>query len=136
MTTAVQPENRQLETRLFKIAASLVAAGGILTGLIFGMRQAASFLCGGALAGINVLWLRGVLNALVLQDPKASKRRVLVGFALRLLLIPLGLYVMIRFLFLGVAAAVAGFAACHCSIFVEGILEALDNGSGNDARAK
>ena len=132
----INPENRGLEHRLLKIAAWLVAAGSILTVLLFGVRQAASFACGGALAGISIFWLRGGLNAVVLQDHKASKRRVLAGFALRLLLIPLGLYVMIRFLFLGVAAAVAGFAACHCSIFVEGILEALDSGSGNNARAK
>lgn len=136
MTKAARPENRKLERRLLKVAASLVAAGGILTALLFGMRQAASFLCGGALAGVSILWLRSALNAIVLQDPKASKRRVLAGFVLRLLLIPLGLYVMIRFLFLGVAAAVAGFAACHCSIFVEGILEALESGSGNNARAE
>jgi hypothetical protein len=32
---------------------------------------------------------------------------------------------MIRFLFLGIIAAVAGFALFNCSIFVEGIREAL-----------
>jgi hypothetical protein len=130
------PDNRQLELRLLKIASWMVAGGTALTGFFFGMRQGASFACGGALAGISVFSLRAVMSAMVLQDRKASKRRVLAGFVLRLLLIPLGLYAMIRFLFLGVAAAVAGFAACHCSIFVEGILEALDSGSGSDARAK
>ena len=131
------PDNRWVETRLLRIAASLVGAGSVVTALLFDIRQASSFLCGGILAGVSVLWLRKVLNAIVLQDSKASKRHALAGFALRLLLIPLGLYVMIRFLFLGVAAAVAGFAACHCSIFVEGILEALlPDGSGKNARAE
>jgi hypothetical protein len=36
---------------------------------------------------------------------------------------------MIRFLFLSIPAAVAGFALFNCSIFVEGILEALKGSS-------
>jgi hypothetical protein len=51
--------------------------------------------------------------------------RVLAGFICRLLLIPLCLYAMMRFLFLDVIAAVAGFALFVCSVFVEGILEAF-----------
>ena len=69
------------------------------------------------------------MNAAILNDQKSSKRRILAGYFLRLLLIPLCLYAMIRFLFLGVLAAVAGFAVFNCSIFVEGVLEAFKSSS-------
>jgi hypothetical protein len=75
---------------------------------------------------LNLFWLRKAVNSIVFYDPKGSKRRILAGYFFRLLLIPLCLYAMIRFLFLGVLALVAGFAAYNFSILVEGILEALN----------
>lgn len=72
-----------------------------------------------------MIWLRSTIHAIFAGDPKRSKIQVLAGFFLRLLLIPLCLYVMIRFLFLDILAAVAGFAVFVCSVFVEGVLEAF-----------
>ena len=129
------PERRSLEIRVMHIGGWLAAAGTLLTWLFYDLRQALSFLGGGLLAGLSMLWLRAVLNAAFLQERNAHKWRILAGFLLRLLLIPLCLYAMIRFLFLSVPAAVAGFAAIHCSILVEGILEIL-SGSTHNARAK
>jgi len=43
---------------------------------------------------------------------------------------------MIRFLFLDLLAAVAGFAVFLCSVFVEGILEAFGSSQDSYARAK
>ncbi len=128
-------QRRKLEIRLLHIGASLAAAGALLTWLFFDLRHMLSFLGGSLLGGLSILWLRGVLNAAFLQERRAPKWRVLVGFLLRLLLIPLCLYAMIRFLFLSVPAAVAGFAVIHGAILVEGILEIL-SGSTHDARAK
>ena len=119
------PDNRRLELRLLKIASWLVAGGTALTGFFFGMRQAASFACGGVLAGISVFSLRALMSSMVLQDRKASKRRALAGFVLRLLLIPLGLYAMIRFLFLSPIAIIAGFSLFYLAVPVEGLLEAI-----------
>lgn len=130
-----ESEHRKLETRLIHIGTWLAAAGGVLTWFFFDLCHALSFLGGSFLAGISILWLRGVLNAALLQERKAPKWRVLTGFLLRLMLIPLCLYAMIRFLFLSVPAAVAGFAVVHGSILVEGILEIL-GGSTHNARAK
>ncbi len=113
-----------LERRIFWIGAWLVVAGSLVIGALLGFLNGASFLAGGVLAGVNLWLLRLAINAAVLHDQKRSKRRILAGYFLRLLLIPLCLYAMIRFLFLGVLAAVGGFAVFNCSIFVEGILEA------------
>ncbi len=129
-------DGRTIERRLLLISLLLSAAGSLLTWALFDRAKGLSFLCGSALALGSVLWLRDGLNAIILRDQKAVKQRALAGFLIRLLLIPIGLYVMIRFLFLSAAAAVAGFAVSHCSVFVEGLLEALNCGPGKDARAE
>ncbi len=134
--TVTDSENRRVERRLILIVAWLLSAGCIATWIVFDLVQATSFLCGGVLAVASMLWLRGGMNTVVLSDRKTSKRSVLAGFVLRLMLIPICLYAMIRFLFLGLAAAVAGFAVCHCSVLIEGILEAISSGSRNNARAE
>lgn len=118
-------QNRRLERRLFWLGVGLTAAGSLAAWFFFGGNAGWSFLAGGALAGGNVLWLRYSIDGLLLRDPKRSKIQVLGGFFLRLMLIPLCLYAMIRFLFLDIIAAVAGFAVLVCSVFIEGILEAF-----------
>ncbi len=116
---------RGLEARIFMIGACLVVCGGILAVAIYGFGIGASFLAGGALGGLNLVWLRQTVTSAFAWNPSRLKMRVLAGFFLRLLLIPLALYVMLRFLFLNVPAAVSGFAVFNCSIFVEGVLEAF-----------
>ncbi len=128
--------NSFVEKRIFVLGGLIVAAGSAAVWFVFGGVTGISFLAGGVLAALNLAWLRQTIRALTLSDPKISKRRVLAGFFLRLLLIPLCLYAMIRFLFWSILAAVAGFALFHCSVFLEGILEALDRSSGKHARAK
>lgn len=117
--------NRNLERRLLRLGAGLTAAGTLAVWLGFGAIAGVSFLAGGMLAAGNLMWLRSSVSAVVLRDPKRSRFQVLGGFFLRLLLIPLCLYAMIRFLFLDILAAVAGFAVFVCSVFVEGVLEAF-----------
>lgn len=114
-----------LEQRIFRIGALMVAAGTILCGLVFGVRQGVSFFAGGALSAISLAWLRHTVNALSFTDRQASVIRVVGSFILRLVLIPLCLYAIIRFLYLGIIAAVAGFAIFNCSVFVEGLYEAF-----------
>ena len=130
------PSNPFVEKRIFVLGGLMVAAGSAVAWFISGAVASFSFLAGGLLVALNLAWLRQTIRDLTLNDPKISKRRVLAGFFLRLLLIPLCLYAMIRFLFCSVWAAVAGFALFHCSVFLEGILEALDRRSGKHARAK
>ena len=131
-----QVPNRFIERRIFWLGSCLLAAGCAVTWIYFGMLTAISFLFGGMLAALNMAWLRHTVSFLTLHDAKVSKRRVLAGYLLRLLLIPLCLYAMIRFLFWSLTAAVAGFALFHCSILFEAILEALDRSPGKHARAK
>jgi hypothetical protein len=104
--------------------------------VLFGGGAGLSFLAGALLAAGDLAWLRTSIGLVLSREPKGAKSKVLAGFFLRLLLIPLCLYVMIRFLFFSPAAAVLGFAITHCSIFVEGLLEALNCGPGKDARAE
>ena len=118
-------QTRSLEIRLFRISAWLIACGTILTWILIDARHAISFLAGGVLGCVNMAWLRQAVNSAFSRNPAESTLRITMGFFLRLLLIPLCLYAMIRFLFLSVLAAVAGFAVFICSVFVEGILEAF-----------
>jgi hypothetical protein len=117
--------NIGLERRIFRLGVGLTAAGSLAAWFFFGRSAGLSFLAGAVLAGGNLLWLRSSVGTLLLHAPKRSKFQVLGGFILRLMLIPLCLYVMIRFLFLDILAAVAGLAVLVCSVFVEGILEAF-----------
>ena len=114
-----------LERRLLWLGIWLAAGGTILVWIIFGLRAGLSFAAGAALGGGDISWLRSSILAILSSDLKRSKSQVLAGFFLRLLLIPLCLYAMIRFLFLDIIAAVAGFAVFICSVFVEGVLEAF-----------
>src|SRR5512140_369001 len=114
------------EKRVFRIGILVIALGSVAIFPFFGLRAGGSFLAGGALSAVSLLWLRHSVGSLTLANAKHSKQRALAGFLLRLLLIPLCLYVMIRVLHISVPAAVAGFAAFHCSIFIEGILEAFE----------
>jgi hypothetical protein len=131
-----QVTNSFIERRIFRLGACLLAVGGAAAWFFFGGIAAVSLLVGGALAALNMAWLRQTVRAITLNDAKSSKRRVLAGFVLRLLLIPLCLYAMIRFLFWSMSAAVFGFALFHCSLLLEGILEALDRSSGKHARTE
>jgi hypothetical protein len=132
----MQLQNKNIERRIFGLGAGLVALGALVAWPLFGAMRAVSFLSGGALAAANLAALRRTLNSLILTDSRQSKRAVLLSYFLRLLLIPLILYAMIRFLFLSVPAAVGGFAVFSCSIFVEGILEAVSSNSNSNARTK
>ena len=131
MTTS---SSKPIQRRLFRLGIWLVLLATLPTWFFFGLRVGISFVAGGALAALNFAWFDRVAGILVTIDPKASKRRMLTGFFLRLLLLPLGLYVMIRFLFLSVPAAVAGLTVFYCSVFVEGILEAFETTSKRNAR--
>lgn len=114
-----------IERRLFWLGCGLSAGGSLLAWAWFGPRLGISFLSGAALAGADLVWLRSTVQAIFFGDVKRSKIKILSGFFLRLLLIPLCLYAMIRFLFLDIIAAVAGLAVFVCSVFIEGILEAF-----------
>jgi ATP synthase I chain len=116
---------KRIERRLAWIGIGLVLAGSVVTAVRFGLLTGASFLAGGALAAVNLAWLRQIVSGFAFSDPKTSRRRLLAGYIVRLVLIPLGLYAMIRFFSLSIPAAVAGFAVFNCSVFVEGVLEAF-----------
>jgi hypothetical protein len=118
-----------LERRIFRIGILLTLGGSLLCWILWDWLQGVSFMAGGVLGGLNLLWLRQTVHSIAFYDPKGSKRRILAGYFLRLLLIPLCLYAMIRFLFLGILALVAGFAVYNFSILIEGILEALGSRS-------
>ncbi len=113
------------ERRLVALSISLAVGGTLLAWFGFGVKAGVSFLAGAVLSGVDLLWLRSTIGSILLRDPKRRKSKLLLGFFLRLLLIPLGLYAMIRFLFLDVVAAVAGLGIFVCSVLVEGILEAF-----------
>ena len=115
----------QFERRVFRIGGWLVAAGSLVTGLIFGFNYAASFLAGGLLSALNLRLLIRSVNSALARSHKVSSVRIAATYILRLLLIPLCLYVIMQFLFFGIIAATAGFVVFSSSILIEGIFEAF-----------
>ena len=114
-----------IERRIFRNGAWLTLGGALVVGAWFTVWQGLSFASGGLLGGAHLAWTSNTIGAIFLGDARRSQRRVLAAYFLRLLLIPLCLYAMIRFLFLGAIAVIAGFALFHLSILVEGVLQAL-----------
>jgi hypothetical protein len=119
----------KIERRIFVTGGILVVLGAFLTATVFGMRQGASFLAGGVLSAANLAALRNTINTAMLRRRGRYRLRPVVVHILRLVLIPLCLYAMMRFLSLGIIAATAGFAAFSCGIFAEGVWEAFRSGA-------
>ena len=114
-----------LECRIFLLGGFLTAVGSLVTGIFFGPRYGASFFAGGLLSAANLALLRRTVNSALLRAPNRSSWRIVTGYTLRMLLIPLCLYAMMRLFFFGIIAAIAGFAAFSCSVFLEGLFEAF-----------
>lgn len=112
------------EARSFKTGGILVCLGTLITGLTFGLPYAACFLAGGILSALNMWMLRSSINA-ALRRPSHNKFRTVGSYILRLMLIPLCLYAIMRLFFFGIIAAIAGFAVFGCGVFLEGVLEAM-----------
>lgn len=113
-----------VEKRIFAIGATLSLGAGLLVWLLLGGRQALSLAAGCLLAALNLAWLRQTVGAAVYHHAGRSKLRILWGFLLRMLLLPLCLYAMIRLLFLSAIAAAAGFALFYSGVLIEGLLQA------------
>ncbi len=127
---------KPLERRLFRIGLILTAAASLAGFIWSGLVAAMSCVSGGALAAISMHWLSRTVSAVVSPRPKASRRSVLVGYVLRLMLIPLCLYAMLRLHFLSIPAVIGGFAAFTFAALIEGILEAAGRRPDSDARAE
>jgi hypothetical protein len=125
-----------LERRLFRIGLGLTAAASVAGFLWSGLEAAVSCTAGGGLAAVSLHWLSRTVSAVVAPHPKASKRSVLLGYVLRLMLIPLCLYAMLRLHFFSIPAVVGGFAAFNFAALIEGILEAAGRRPDSDARAE
>ena len=125
-----------LERRLFRIGLILTATASLVAFLWSGLAAAVSCIAGGALAAVSMHWLNRTVSAVVSPHPRASKRSVLLGYVLRLMLIPLCLYAMLRLHFLSIPAVVGGFAAFTFAALIEGILEAAGRRPDSDARAE
>jgi len=123
----------EVESRIFWLGGCLVGTGAVLAGLVFGFRNGLSFLAGGLLSAANLAVLRHTVNTALLRRSGNSGFRIVASYILRLVLIPLCLYAMMRFFFWGIIAATAGFAAFSCGIFLEGIFEAFKSGSKRNA---
>jgi hypothetical protein len=120
--------HEDFESRSFRMGGILVIAGTLLTGLLFGIRHGISFLAGGILSALNMGLLRHSINT-ALGRAANPKFRTVGSYIVRLLLIPLGLYVIMRLFFWGIIAAIAGFAVFGCGIFLEGVREAFKGSS-------
>ena len=116
------------ETRSFRIGTILVCFGSILTGLIFGFSYGLCFLAGGLLSALNLSMLTHSINS-ALSRSANPKFRTVGSYLLRLLLIPLCLYAIMRLFFSGVVAAIAGFVVFGCGFLIEAALEIFKGSS-------
>ncbi len=107
----------------------LVVAGTLLTVLLFGIPHGICFFAGGILSASNMHLLERSINS-ALRRSANPKFRTVGSYIVRLLLIPLCLYGIIRLFFWGIISAIAGFAAFGCGIFLEGVREAFKGNSG------
>jgi hypothetical protein len=122
------PTLPQIRSRLARIGWVLAAAAAVAAAGLAGLRAGASVLAGAALAALNLVWLGRAAERMLLSDPERSRTRALGAYFFRLLLILLTLHATIRLHFLSAPAAVTGFAVFYCSVFVEGVLEAVAMG--------
>ena len=136
MGTGREDSHTSIERRLTRIGALLVAASAGLCWALWGLREAGSCLAGGLLAAGSVSWLSRTVASVLAAPPPYPKRRIITGYVARLLLIPLGLYAMLRLRLFSLPAVVAGFAAFNLAVLVEGILEAVGRRPDSDARAE
>jgi hypothetical protein len=127
---------KAVERRLFRIGLILTAAASAIGWIWAGREAAVSCVAGGGLAAASMHWLSRTVSAVVAPHPRASKRAVLTGYVLRLMLIPLCLYAMLRLHFLSIPAVIGGFAAFTFAVLIEGILEAAGRRPDSDARAE
>jgi len=116
------------ERKVFWIGTCLVAAGTIVTLLIFGLKYGISFFLGGLLSALNLKLLVRTVNTALVRSDSISGIRITAGYILRLLLIPLGLYAIMHFFFFGIIAATAGFVVFSSGFLIEGIFEAAKSG--------
>ena len=116
------------ESRSFRMGGILVCAGSIVTALVFGFRYGICFFAGGILCAVNMSMLSRSINS-ALNCSANPKFRTVGSYILRLLLIPVCLYAIMRLFFWGIIAAIAGFAVFGCGIFLEGVLEAFKGSS-------
>jgi hypothetical protein len=116
------------ESRAFRMGGILIIAGALFTGLAFGIRHGMCFLMGGILSALNMRLLHLSINS-ALSRSVNPKFRTVGSYIVRLLLIPLCLYVIMRLFFWGIIAAIAGFAVFGCGIFLEGVREAFRGSS-------
>ena len=114
-----------IERRLVWLSLGLAAAGSLAAWVCFGAREGLSFAGGAVVGGGELLWLRSSIGRMFVRSAASSSLPVLAGYFLRLLLIPVSLYVMIRFLFVDVIAAVTGMMVLTGSVLIEGVLEAF-----------
>jgi hypothetical protein len=128
--------SKPIERRLFRIGLILTCVASAISWIWAGFEGAVSCFAGGALAAASMHWLSRTVSAAVSPSPKASKRAVLLGYVLRLMLIPLCLYAMLRLHFFSIPAVVGGFAAFTFAALIEGILEAAGRRPDSDARAE
>jgi hypothetical protein len=128
--------SKPIERRLFRIGLILTGVASAISWIWAGFGGTVSCLAGGALAAVSMHWLSRTVSAAVSPRPKASKRAVLLGYVLRLMLIPLCLYAMLRLHFFSIPVVVGGFAAFTFAALIEGILEAAGRRPDSDARAE
>lgn len=118
------------ESRSFRMGGILVGGGTIMAGLIFGFPYGITFLAGGILSALNMAMLRHSINT-VLRRQSNRKTLTIGSYLLRLLLIPLCLYAIMRLFFLGLSLQLQDLrfsvVAFSLRVFWKHSKKALDN---------
>ena len=109
--------------RMTKWMSWLAAAGVVAARIGWGSRAAVGFALGAGGSYGMFHWLHHFVDAL---SGKPARKRVLVLFAMRYLLLGAGLYVIFKFSKISLMAALAGLFVSTAAAIAEGVFELLD----------
>jgi len=106
--------------RVSRMVAIIALVGGATAFAWRGWRAGLGFLAGATVAWFNFRWLKGFVGGL---GPGGKPGRFAVFFAFRYLVLALGVYVILRYSELSLAAALAGLFAPLGAVIVEVLIQ-------------
>jgi hypothetical protein len=107
--------------RIWKAAFAIGAGGALLLGFWRGWQWGAGFLLGAAVSGLNLRWMRNLVDSLGVEQP--TRKRVAVLAGLRYALMGAGAYVIVKYSSISIAAALLGLFVSVAAVIVEIVIE-------------
>ena len=118
--TAPPDEFQHAAGRIGRVAAVLTVAGAVAALIAGGWTAAAGFALGAAVSWLNFRWLKKLVGALGVEQPRSG---LAVLSAFRYLLMGGGAYVIVKYSSVSLRAALAGFLVLTVAVIIEALLQ-------------